>query len=205
MFFRKPPVEHPERIERFKAAIAVLGWTTAEYRASLNVLFNELSALVQAEIAYYYGRRCTSRRMSKVCRFLAWLLGAAGILVPLVHPILEAAPKAFLSWGYIAFATAGAALLFDSLFAGTTAHQRYTRAQLELEHIYQAFSLRWQRGLVSFDEQSSVAAVQSLIDEGKVLVEAFHQVLADETLAWKKDVDEGLSEMKAKVRSGGES
>lgn len=203
MFSRKPPIEDPARIARFRDAIAVLVWEPATYRDSVNVLFKELSDLAYAEIRYYYSRRSSSRRLSWWCRALAWLAGAVGIVVPLLHPILgDGAPESFLSWGYLAFGFAGVVLLLNTLFAGSQAHHRYTKTQLELEHLYEAFSLRWHRCLVDLDANPTADAVGSLIDEARAFVESFHETLATETVEWKKDVDEGLSEMKGKISGG---
>jgi len=194
---KKVPIEDPARIARFRDAIASLEWKPGQYRASLNVIFRELSELAQAEIHYYYLRRNTSRRVSWWCRFFAWTLGAAGILIPLVHPILgESAPKQFLSWGYLAFGIVGLVLLLNNLFGGSQAHHRYTKSQLELEHLYESFSLRWQRGLVEFDQNPSGEKAISLIDEARAFVESLHTVLASETSEWKKNLDDSLSEAK---------
>src|SRR3569832_522374 len=206
MFLRKPPVEDPLRIEQFKAAIASLSWKPPDYRGSVEVLFNEVSVLVEAEIRYYYSRRCSSRRISKICRFLAWLAGAVGISVTLLAPIWDTgAPKSFLSWGYFAFGLAGVILLFDSLFAGTQAHHRYTATQLKLEHIYAAFCLRWERSLVDLDANSTAETVRSLMDEARALIEAVHEALATETQDWKKDVEDSLSQLKGRFSAGSDA
>jgi hypothetical protein len=202
IFERITPVEDPARLRRFTKAIASLQWAPADRRASLEVLFTQLAELAQAEIEYYYGKRTSSRKFSKLCRFAAWLLGTAGILVPLVQPILgSTAPVNFLSWGYAAFGTAGTILLADTVFSGTRAHHRYTSTQLEVEHIYSAFALRWQRGLIEFDASPETDKITALVDETRAFCEAFHKALAAETGDWKKEVDEGLSQLKGKINA----
>lgn len=201
-----PPIEHPVRILRFREAIAAIEWKPGEVLASLNVLFSELGELAQAEINYYYKQRVTSRRVSWWCRFFAWSLGAVGILVPLLHPILGAcAPENFLSWGYLAFGMAGLVLLLNNLFGGSQAHYRYTKTQLALEHLCQSFSLRWQRGLVSHNQSPSAEGAIQLIDEARAFVESLHEVLASETDEWKTDLDKSLSEAKAKLTASSQS
>lgn len=206
MAARRVPIEDPGRILRFREAISAIEWKPGSYRGALNVLFAELGKLVQAEIDYYYRQRVTARRVSWWCRFLAWDFGAAGILVPLVQPVLgESAPENFLSWGYLAFGAAGLVLVLNNLFGGTMAHQRYTKSQLELEHLFQAFSMRWQRGLIPLDQEPSAEAAAQLVDEARAFVESFHKVLASETAEWKMNLDDSLSEVKTRLTASNQS
>ncbi len=108
-----PRVEDPVRIAEFTERIGKLNWGLQDQRASLNSLFVGLSDLAHAEIRYYYSRRVSSRRLSRTFRFLAWLLGTMGLMVPVVRPVLTGTPDILLSWGYIAFALAGAVLVAD--------------------------------------------------------------------------------------------
>lgn len=213
MSTKKPPIEDPIRIAAFTDALASLDWAPDAYKASLEVLFRRLSDLTHAEIRYYYSRRCSSRRVSKVCRFLAWVLGTVGILVPLVHPALGAqAPKEILSWGYIAFGAAGAVMICDTVFAGTQAHQRYTATQLELEKIYTVFALDWQARLLKLTSDAQAESALStkdatansaleLVDGAVAFANELHRAMGAETSAWQETVNKGLAELKGKIGS----
>lgn len=199
----KNPVEHPSRISLFTNAIASLPWASQSYKASLDVIFLELSKLAYAEIEYYYGKRVSSRRISGICRFLAWLLGSIGILVPLLKPVFgEHLPSDFLSWGYVAFGFSGVILLFDSLFSGTQAHQRYTTSQLELEKTFTVFSLEWQARTVKLSAEPTAASAIDLLERSVVFVNEIHRVLGVETSSWQEAVNKSLEELKGKITTG---
>lgn len=199
----KNPVEHPSRISLFTNATASLSWTPQSYKASLEVLYLELSKLAYAEIEYYYGKRVSSKRISGICRFLAWLLGSIGILVPLLKPVLgEHLPSDFLSWGYVAFGFSGVILLFDSLFSGTQAHQRYTTSQLELEKIYTVFSLEWQACAVKLSAEPTAASAMDLLERAVAFANELHRVLGAETSSWQEAVNKSLEDLKTKITTG---
>ncbi len=197
------PIEDPGRISRFTAALKELDWKPESYRTSLDVVFKELSDLTQAEIEYYYSRRTSSRMLSRLVRFLAWALGSFGLLIPLIQPALgAAAPSAFLSWGYIAFGLAGSALIADTVFAGTQAHHRYVKAQLDLEQLYTVFSLEWQALLVKLESSPTSDNAIVLIDRAVAHSKAFHGAMGTETSEWQKSINEGMAELKGKINAG---
>ena len=70
------PIEHPSRIERYRIAVSGLNWKESDRRASLGILFDELSELTYAELRYYYARRVSSRRRSQFLRFVAWVVAS---------------------------------------------------------------------------------------------------------------------------------
>ena len=203
MFTKALPVEDPVRITRFSTAIGQLDWAPLKYRTSLGILFQQLGELTHAEIRYYYSRRNSSRILSRIFRFLAWALGSFGLLIPLIHPILSAdAPKTFLSWGYIAFGMAVSVLIADSVFAGTQANQRYVKAQLELEQLYTIFSLEWQALLVKLDSSPTLDNTSALIDRAVIYSKAFHGSMGNETSEWQKAMNDGIAELKGKIKPG---
>lgn len=214
MSTKKTPIEDPRRIAEFARAVAALDWKPDAYRSSLDTLFLNVNQLVLAEIQYYYTRRCSSRLISKTCRFLAWVLGTIGILVPLVTPALgQSAPGQLLSWGYVAFGAAGAIMIFDTVFAGTQAHQRYTATQLELEKIFTVFVLDWQARLLKLTKDASTEAAAAtkaaleLVDSAVAYAAEVHRAMGAETSAWQDAVSKGLAELKGKIGtvSGGSS
>jgi hypothetical protein len=202
----KHPIEDPARLAAFTEAIASLDWVSTSFKTSFQILFRSLSDLVQAEIRYYYGRRCSSRRLSKICRFVAWSCGTAGMLIPLLQPVLgERAPEHLLSWGYVAFGAAGAALIFDTVFAGTQAHQRYTATQIELEKVYTVFALEWQARLLTLAKDNSTDSALELVAGAVAFSTEMHRAMGAETSSWQATVNKGLSELKGKISAGGGS
>ena len=193
-------IEDPSRLVAFTDALASLDWKSDSYHLSAEILFRRLSDLMQAEVQYYYERRRQSRMISKACRFIAWLLGTVGILIPLIQSIWEEKPPVqLLPWGYIAFGAAGAALIFDNVFAGTQAHQRYTATQLELEKVYTVFALEWQAQLLKLTTDRSPESALQLVNRAVAFATELHRVMGAETFAWQEAVNKALSELKGKI------
>jgi hypothetical protein len=182
-------VEDPARIVHLTERLAALSWKAQEQRESLRVLFECLSDLTHAEIRYYYDRRVSSRRLSRICRILAWLFGTAGVLVPVVATAWPRAPGNLLSLGYIAFALAGSALVADTAFAGSAAHQRYTKTQLALEQLYTLFAIEWQALIASLDISPGPERVAAAIRRAVAYCGALHEVLGAETDEWRTTMD----------------
>jgi hypothetical protein len=182
-------VEDPARIVNLTERLAALSWKAQEQRESLRVLFECLADLTQAEIRYYYDRRVSSRRLSRICRVIAWLFGTAGVMVPVVAPAWPGAPANLLSLGYIAFALAGSALVADTAFAGSVAHQRYTKTQLALEQLYTVFAIEWQAFVASVDVAPSQERVSAAIGRAVTYCGALHEVLGTETTEWRITMD----------------
>jgi len=180
-----PRVEDPIRIKEFSDALRTLSWDQASRRASLIVVFDQLSSLAHAELRYYYMRRKAASRRAATFRFLAWLLGTVGVLTPVVHPLLESPPAKFLSWGFLAIALAGACVVADTVFSGTEGHGRYVTTQLKLERLFSKFSLEWQALLVLYDSQPSPESAASLIERAIVYADSFHESLDSETAKWR--------------------
>jgi hypothetical protein len=191
--------EDPSRIAAFAEALKSLAWDEGSYRASLDVLFSQISTLAQCEIQYYYERRSKSRRTSMICRFLAWTASAVGILIPLIHLVCADAPKTFLSWGYLAFGLVGVVLIFDTLFDGTQAHQRYSQSQLEVEKAYTIFAIEWQALLLGLTTEKGPSAPLKVLDRAVAFASELHRVLGSDTSLWQQTVNKGLTDLSARV------
>jgi len=166
-------------------------------------LFTALTDLSLSELHAYQGRRKSSRRVSKTCRFFAWLLGTVGAAVPLLEPILaDHAPQHFLSWGFIALGCAASLLLFDSSFAGTGAHQRYTATLLKLEHLLLVFALEWQKRSLDLGNEPNPAADKELLDHSIAYLNELHQIMGAETASWQEDLTRALTDLKGRVSGG---
>jgi hypothetical protein len=151
---------------------------------ALKTLFHELNILVYDDVLYYTRVRNKHRRISAITRFFSWVLGAAGLLVPL---IIGANPdlKEYSGWGYPLLAAAGAILLVNRLFGSTKGHVRYVTAQLALEHLITVFNLRWMSWL-----SSNAGKEPEAIDRIKVFklfnefIQAAYKIVQDETTVW---------------------
>ena len=195
--------EDPVRIRAFLNSVSQLSWADEASIPSLRALFNSTTALAEAEVRYYFGKRQGSKWISRTIRLFAWLLGGAGILVPLVHPLWgDTAPKAFLSWGYLSFGVAGIVLVADNLFAGSPAHQRYVSAQLNLEKHITVFGIEWQGLLASYEREKKTEQLLALIDKAAMFAKAMHESLSLETMEWQKNVAEALADLKNSASKG---
>lgn len=199
-------IEDPIRLDLFIRHVRGLAWDDAHRSESLQALFDGVTGLEKAEIVYYYRRRVGARLRSRICRTGAWMLGAVAVLVPVVKPWTPTAWPDFLAVGYVAIALAGALLLSDTSFAGTTAFQRYVRTQLELERLYELFIVEWQGLILAFDSapaDEAKAAALVLIARADKFLEAVHLALGTETKGWQSDMDAGLKDLRQQAAKHG--
>lgn len=136
--------EDPRRVTAFRTATAQLKWDEQNFAASMSGLFEEVDKLAEAEIHYYFRRRGTRSLVSGITRFLGWVCGTTGLILPLLdnNSNLGKLGYAFL---------AGAASMFaaNSLFGGTEGHVRYVSAQLALERLVTESRIGWAAWLAS--------------------------------------------------------
>jgi hypothetical protein len=144
-----PPYSHrlrpedPRRIASFREQLKTLAWDSTHLVTSLSALFAAVDDLAQQEVRYYYRRRGTRACISGVTRTLAWMLGTAGLLLPL---LAGADPERFKNWGlygYPFLAAAASFLAANALFGGTEGHIRFVSTQLQLEKLITASRVEW--------------------------------------------------------------
>ena len=85
----------------------------------MSALFLAVDGLAEAEVTYYYRRRGTRALISSITRFIAWLLGSIGLLLPLLAGTSSTTFKELGQFGYAFLATAASFLAANSLFGGT--------------------------------------------------------------------------------------
>lgn len=198
-----PQVEDPVRIHELCERLGKLSWEKNSQATSLEVVFEEIGRLTQAELRHYFTRRRRSRRTSLICRTLAWFAATSGLLLPLVAPVLTAPPANLLSWGYIAFAIAAAALLFDNVFAGTHAHQRSAKHQLDIEGLYAIFVLQWQGLRSAWENDRTPERLADLLTATVEFAKAMHLSIGAETSAWSDAVNVGLTKLEKALPAHG--
>jgi SMODS and SLOG-associating 2TM effector domain 2 len=142
-FFQSLRSEDPRRIQAFRATLEGLKWDKQNVVASLSKLFSAVDNLAEAEVQYYYRRRGTRAWISGVTRFVAWLLGSIGLLLPLLAGTAAPIFKDWGQYGYAFLAAAASCLAANSLFGGTEGHVRFVSTQLELERLIIASRVGW--------------------------------------------------------------
>lgn len=183
LFAKISKANDPQRLKSFLSEMHTVNWQDSELEALKN-LFHKLNILVYDDVLYYTRVRNKHRRISAITRFFSWVLGAAGLLVPLV---IGATPdlKEYSGWGYPLLAAAGAILLVNRLFGSTKGHVRYVTAQLALEHLITVFNLRWLSWLAC-----NAGKQPEAIDRIKVFklfndfIDAAYKIVQDETTVW---------------------
>ena len=178
----KLPPEDPNRLRKLAEKIQGLQWGPATTIDDLQKLVDALVELFQAEIAYYYNARASSRRISLRFRTAAFTLGTLGLLCPLVQPLL---PQGF-DWvsrlGYVFLAGAAASLAGNELFGGTRGHVRYVTTQYKLEELITQFLLDWSaiKANATVEQLDTAEPIKIM----KTFAEACHKAVSDETKAW---------------------
>lgn len=200
--------EHPDRLERFLAALNSANWKEAP-EAAISTVFTAVNDLIHHEILFYYRARNTHRRISLLTRILAILFGSAGALLPLLAGADAARWGAAGPYGYVLLAAAAAAMAVNRLFLMTDGHVRYVVAQLELEQLVTTFRLDW----AAWRSNSAELSRQEL-EEAFNLLRAFansaYKVIREETTMWGDSLTKALKEYAdsveaARSRSGTEA
>lgn len=195
-----PPVEDPIRLERFQDLTGSLSWAPENRSTALRSIYTALNDLAYAEVRYYFERRQHGKWLSTACRLVAWLTGAVGLLLPLIPPVWPTAPANFTSWGYIAFAIAGSALVANSIFGGTDGHRRFVSTQLDVERLLTLFRLDWQRLFMEYEANPTTERASALIARSTLFVEALHAALSSETALWGKQLAEAITDLEKRIQ-----
>lgn len=180
---RPKKVEDPARIEEFLKTVRELDWTPQSADRSLGTLANALMKMVQAEIEYYYITRAGRRRTSKVFRMLAFGLGTAGLLCPLVEPAALAL-SGLARVGYVLLALAAACLAGNELFGGTRGHIRSVATQYKLEALLSAFVLDWSQWQHAHAKEPQEPGAEVAFAALKRLSSGVYEAIEGETKEW---------------------
>lgn len=133
------------RITNFLAALDRHDWSSPDERhGALDVFRSELLLLFDAEVRYYYSARKRHRPFSVGFRFLGWMFGSLGVIIPAIAAYFDAA-RDLAPFGYLFLVASGCMFGGNQLFGGTSGHIRYVSAQYELEAHLVAFTIRWER------------------------------------------------------------
>lgn len=189
-------IENPKRIDDFLAALENLDWSTAPASATAyERLADQSLRLVRAEVAYYYRRRGLARYWSIVARFVIWLAGSIGVLVPIIAPLAPAIAMAegksapLLQLGYVALAMAGVAAAFDRVFGFSTNHGRYVATQYRLEEVMVLFKVDWEewRAMLAGAEPNEKQR-KAGFDLVRAMLKSAYRAISGETQEWHADV-----------------
>ncbi len=190
--------EDPRRVRRFRERTESLQWDAANAESSLSELFAAVDDLAESEVRYYYRRRGTRALISSLARFLAWLLGSVGLLLPLLAGTAAPVFRDWGQYGYVFLAAAACLLGANALFGGTSGHVRFVQVQLELEKLIAESRIAWCRHLASTGDSRH-------LDAGFELVLAYAQGLHAATLAetgrWGEDALSALAEYRQSIKS----
>lgn len=189
--------ENPSRIKDFRARLDGLVWDEIPSKQSIDILFNAVNDLAEAEVSYYFRRRRTRALVSSITRILAWVFGTVGLLLPL---LTGANPEIYKSWGpygYLFLATAGSFLAANSLFGGTHGHIRFVVTQLEIEKLITNARIGWCKFLAMPVQEGEG------LDQGFELVlsyaTALHAITILETGKWGESTLTALAKFEKSV------
>ena len=191
--------EEPFRLAEFMKAMQAVSWKGDKSDIEMVALVrNAAAALAQYELNYYYRRRNDSNRRSAVFRIFAWGAGTCGVLFPLIASTFESA-RHLKDYGYIALAAAGAALLANELFAGTTGHIRFVTTQLAMEKRMAQFTLDWEawRAAAAAKTSDPSKAVGEGLSITKTFLADVHALVEEETKAWAQTLSKAIDTLSA--------
>ncbi len=199
-FQRFRRVENPVKLNAFLESCKRL-WKDEPLKATpeyFQTLCEALDALLLSEIEFYYRARRKQRAFSGITRWLAWSLGTAGFIAPLLTNLDPVRFKALTAIGYVLMAGATAVVLVNRLFGATGGHVRNVTAQLELEHLLTRFRLDW----AAWRYRQTAEGVTEPEEAFKLLhqvLEAFYAVIKAETTEWGRYVSTSLEEYSTRI------
>lgn len=162
-------------------------------------------------IAWYLRGRRLQGRLSKALTLTTLLLAAFGGLLPMfgaakIELPLLGAPDTYNLYGYIAFAGAGACLIFDRLFGFSSAWMRYITTSQTLQRKLEAFDLEWLAIWLKVDKGQPNADQQEDLLE---LLRRFRmetlEVVEKETQTWIAEFSRNLMKLDSIARAGKEN
>ncbi|MEU5782127.1 SLATT domain-containing protein [Micromonospora lupini] len=149
----------------------------------------------QAEdsVAWYLRDKAVRRRVSRVLRGCAILLGIAGGVVPLVS---AASAGSGASWGYVLLATAGGCLAFDHFFGLSSAWMRDIATAQALQRALTEFRLDWATAELSTATATEDREFDLVVRRRETLIRALVMRTAELVEA---ETDEWLSEFRSNI------
>ena len=191
--------EDPARLCVFRNATKGLLWDEEHATESLSKLFRAVDDLAEAEVKYYYRRRTTRAWISGISRFVAWVSGTIGLLLPLLAATANPEFKDVAQYGYVFIAIAASGLAANSLFGGTEGHIRFVTTQLELEKLITKARISWCRYLElrasdSEDYEAGFLLIQDYATE-------LHTTTISETGRWGETIMKELVKFQKNIDS----
>jgi hypothetical protein len=195
--------EHPSRLDKFMQQLKSIEWQKADDVAkSLDTVSQCLNALLQHEVLYYFKIRTRKRKVSDLTRFLSYVAGSIGFLMPFIASA-HRDYAALGPWGYFFLALAAALLGANRLFGSTAGHIRNATAQYQLEKTMTIFRLDWECWRAKLGEAK---AQEADIEEAFKLLKQFaadsYFVIEAETRQWGESALEALMQFEAQVNAG---
>ncbi len=195
----------PDRLKAFLRDLEGIDWR-GERRDALNGVAKAIVGLFLGEIEYYYRLRVRRSAVAMVTRGLAFVLGTAGLLSPLIIATLPDGPWPRASqFGYIMIAAAAAALAANQLFGGTFGHIQFVKAQYKLEQLIHDFEVKWQQwqekaNIAALDERAQARLTAKAFALFRELSSESYEVIASETAAWAENVMAAEAQLGSSLR-----
>ncbi len=113
------------------------------------------------------------------------MFGAAGVLIPLIAAT-DPAIKNWAAWGFVALAAAGACFGANALFAASSSHVSYVKAQLTIGHLIVERRLGWtQMVATSESEQMTNDELSARFQYLREYSGSLAKIVDDETSVWQ--------------------
>ena len=191
--------EDPVRLHAFREATQELLWDEEHATESLSQLFRAVDDLAEAEVNYYDRRRTTRALISGISRFVAWVSGTIGLLLPLLAATANPEFRDLAQYGYVFIAIAASCLAANSLFGGTEGHIRFVTTQLELEKLITKARILWCHYLESkvSDSEGHEAGFLLIQDYATDL----HTTTISETGRWGEAIMNELAKFQKSIES----
>lgn len=193
----------------------LIHWDKDKPAQSLDSIRQALEAEAENAIAWYYQRKGTQSRWSRVLRFVSILLGGLGVVIPLLatarsHGLNEATNAVtaqleilrFSQWGYILLAIAGISLAVDKLFGFSTCWMRFVDAATKLQSLVVRFRVEWYKEMAASDASGlDKEATGRLFEVLLVFAGKVRGVIESETGEWISEFRTNLTKLEEQTQA----
>ena len=169
--------------------------------AGLDQIYGEVTERIFADAAFLRRPIAMHRELSGLVKVLAWLLFAAGVLLPILVTAEKyrflGAERSGTELALIAVVTGGLILLLDQLFNLSRSWQRLMLSELQVRKIHQALAMEWQkrRGFVT-DVNMPTEGV-AMIELLATALRDTHEVMLTQKQAWTSELDQAMADLRA--------
>lgn len=177
-----------------------LSWDDpAQAYESTKTLYRTARDKALENVQWYMAKRAGRRRAAQLLRFLAAVLAAGGVLIPVVALVLPQVPSPL---GYVLLVASGACLLVNRALGVSSGWLRYMTTAFEITTRLDQFQLEWTQAQAKLAGRvPAQGEIMELLDKIGGFIGELDRIVEDETRTWAAQFLEDLSALESVVQA----